>query len=120
MSPFKPENYKFIRDFYAAEDTRYTVPILWDTKTETIVNNESSEIIRIFNSAFNEFAENPKLDLAPESLAKEMEEVDCWIYPGINNGVYRCGFAETQEAYDTAIKILFDNLDRLDDHLGKR
>jgi putative glutathione S-transferase len=93
LSPYKPEKYQFVRDFYTAEDTKYTVPILWDTKTETIVSNESSEIIQILNSAFNEFAENPKLDFAPESLAKEMEEVDSWTYEGINNGVYKCGFS---------------------------
>lgn len=71
------------------------MPVLWDTKTKTIVNNESSEIIKIFNSAFHEFAENPSIDLAPTSLIAAMEEADSWIYEGINNGVYKCGFAVT-------------------------
>ncbi len=72
---------------------KYSVPVLWDTYTRQIVNNESSEIIKMFNSEFNEFAENPNLDLAPELLKQNMEEVDSWTYEGINNGVYKCGFA---------------------------
>ena len=72
---------------------RYSVPVLWDTKTKTIVNNESAEIVLMLNSAFNEFADNPNLDLAPEELKQAMDEVDPWIYDGINNGVYKCGFA---------------------------
>ena len=74
---------------------KYTVPLLWDLQTRQIVNNESSDIIKMFNTEFNEFAENPKLDLAPESLKQEMELVDSWTYEGINNGVYKCGFAQT-------------------------
>ena len=72
---------------------RYSVPVLWDTKTKTIVNNESAEIVLMLNSAFNEFADNPNLDLAPAELKQAMDEVDPWIYDGINNGVYKCGFA---------------------------
>lgn len=82
---------------------KYCVPILWDKKLKTIVNNESSEIIQMLNSEFNDFATNPKLDLAPKSAKKAMAAVDPWIYDNINNGVYRCGFATSQESYDTAI-----------------
>ena len=71
------------------------MPVLWDTKIKKIVNNESSEIIKIFNSAFNDLAENPKLDLAPSSLIPVMEEVDSWVYEGVNQGVYKVGFAVT-------------------------
>ena len=71
------------------------MPVLWDTKMKKIVNNESSEIIKIFNSAFNDLAENPKLDLAPSSLIPVMEEVDSWVYEGVNQGVYKVGFAVT-------------------------
>ena len=71
------------------------MPVLWDTKMKKIVNNESSEIIKIFNSAFNDLAENPKLDLAPSSLILVMEEVDSWVYEGVNQGVYKVGFALT-------------------------
>ena len=74
---------------------KYSVPVLWDTKMKKIVNNESSEIIKIFNSAFNDLAENPKLDLAPSSLILVMEEVDSWVYEGVNQGVYKVGFAVT-------------------------
>ena len=84
------------------------------------MNNESSEIIQILSSAFNEFAENKELDLAPEEMTKAMEEVDEWIYEGINNGVYRCGFAITQSAYNEAINNLFGSMERLEDLLATR
>lgn len=80
------------------------MPVLWDTKTSTIVNNESSEIIRMFNSNFNHLASNPSLDLYPEALQGAIDSANDWIYPTINNGVYRCGFATSQEAYDVAFK----------------
>lgn len=98
---------KFVRDLYdIAGDTngKYTVPVLWDTKERTIVNNESSEILRIFNTAFNDFAKNPELDLYPANLRSEIDAVNEWIYPNINNGVYRCGFATTQGAYEQAFE----------------
>jgi len=81
---------------------KYTVPVLFDKKLQTIVNNESSEIIRMLNSEFNTFAEHPELDLYPENLRKEIDEVNSWIYTTINNGVYKCGFATAQSAYDQA------------------
>ena len=95
-----------VRELYeAANDSvgKYTVPILWDTKLNTIVNNDSSEIIRILNSEFNDFAQNPDFDLFPDRSRKEIEAVNEWVYPTMNNGVYRCGFASSQEAYDIAI-----------------
>ena len=92
---------------------RSTVPVLWDTQTKTIVNNESAEIIVILNS-LNEFATNPTLDLYPESLRAQIEQWNDKIYHTVNNGVYRCGFAQTQEAYEQACNELFDTLDELD------
>ncbi len=97
---------KSIREIYLkVNDTtgKYILPILWDKKLETIVSNESSEIIRVLNSEFNEFAKNPDLDLYPSEFAKEIDEVNKWIYPTFNNGVYRCGLSSTQESYDEAI-----------------
>ncbi|XP_077990859.1 glutathionyl-hydroquinone reductase YqjG-like [Glandiceps talaboti] len=101
---------------------RFTVPVLFDKKTNTIVNNESSEIIRMFNTEFNEFCkteEQKKLHLYPEHLKEKIDEVNEWIYPYINNGVYRCGFAKTQEAYDDAVKLLFEHLDKVEGILSK-
>ncbi|CAB9513518.1 Glutathionyl-hydroquinone reductase [Seminavis robusta] len=114
-----------IRDVYEkAKDTegKYTVPILWDKKKETIVSNESAEIIQMFNSAFNGkgLAKNPDLDLAPKELLDAMKEADDWIYPNINNGVYRCGFAQSQGAYDKAIEDLTNSFDRLEEILKKQ
>ena len=89
-----------LRDLYEkAGDTdgKYTVPVLWDKKTSTIVSNESADIIKMLNSEFNEFAKHPDLDLDPTDLHSAMEEADSWVYPNINNGVYRCGFARSQE-----------------------
>lgn len=77
---------------------RYTVPVLWDSKTKKIVNNESSEIIRMFNSAFDSIAKHPEIDLRPPHLADRIDELNDWMYERINNGVYKCGFATTQEA----------------------
>ena len=99
---------------------RVTVPLLWDTKTNRAVNNESSEIIRMLGSEFNEFAENPELDLYPEPLREEIDEINARVYDSVNNGVYRAGFATTQEAYEEAFDELFGELDRLDALLADR
>ncbi len=111
-----------LREVYCAADTNYagsiTVPVLWDKKQKTIVNNESAEIIRLFNSEFNRFAKNPDLDLYPGELAAQIDELNAWIYRDINNGVYRCGFAQTQRAYDRAFTRLFAALDRVETILG--
>lgn len=79
-------------------DGRITVPVLWDKQTSTIVNNESAEIIRMFNSEFNAIAKNPELDLYPAELQKQIDEMNEFVYPNINDGVYKCGFAKSQSA----------------------
>ncbi|ESK92436.1 glutathione s-transferase [Moniliophthora roreri MCA 2997] len=98
---------------------RFTVPVLWDKQTHTIVNNESSEIIRTLNTAFNDFIppEKAQIDLYPQNLRAEIDAVNEWVYPDINNGVYRSGFATTQGAYETAVKQLFASLDRVEEIL---
>ncbi|HCE3507896.1 TPA: glutathione S-transferase family protein [Vibrio parahaemolyticus] len=96
---------------------RVTVPVLWDKKTNTIVSNESSEIIRMFNSAFNDLTGNHD-DYYPEPLRGVIDEWNDYIYPNVNNGVYRCGFATSQEAYEEAFESLFSTLDKIDAHLA--
>ncbi|GMH26038.1 hypothetical protein Nepgr_027881 [Nepenthes gracilis] len=99
---------------------KFTVPVLWDKKRKTIVNNESSEIIRMLNSEFNDFAANADLDLYPPHLRSQIDEINEWVLDGINSGVYKTGFAKTQEAYDGAVKKLFEALDRCEDILSKQ
>ncbi len=96
---------------------RVTVPVLWDKKTQTIVSNESSEIIRMFNSAFNSLTGNED-DYYPDALRTVVDQWNEFVYPNVNNGVYRCGFATTQTAYEEAYESLFDALDKLDAHLS--
>lgn len=96
---------------------RVTVPVLWDTKTNTIVSNESSEIIRMFNSAFDGIGAAP-VDFYPERLRNEIDALNDRIYDTVNNGVYKCGFARTQKAYEEAVAPLFDTLDWLDELLS--
>lgn len=95
---------------------RVTVPVLWDRQGETIVNNESAEIIRIFNSGFGELADNT-VDYYPEALRTQIDEINADVYEHINNGVYRCGFATRQPAYERAYRQLFDALDRCEQRL---
>lgn len=113
----------FMRDVYTDVDPkvsgRVTVPVLFDTKTNSIVSNESSEIIRMFNSAFNGLTGNTK-DYWPEDIRAEIEDVNARIYSTLNNGVYKSGFASTQEAYDAAVHPLFDTLDWLEERLSTR
>jgi putative glutathione S-transferase len=97
-----------------------TVPVLWDKKVGTIVNNESSEIIRMLNTEFQEFAAHPRLDLYPPALRATIDETNDWVYPSINNGVYRSGFAQSQGAYEGAVSELFDALDRVEGILSKQ
>ncbi|QIA62931.1 glutathione S-transferase family protein [Vibrio astriarenae] len=97
---------------------RVTVPVLWDKKTQTIVSNESSEIIRMFNSAFNSITGNDN-DYYPLSLRNTIDEWNDYIYPNINNGVYRCGFATTQQAYEDAYHSLFEALEKIESHLRR-
>ncbi|KAI8972888.1 glutathione S-transferase [Trametes punicea] len=95
---------------------RFTVPVLWDKKTETIVNNESAEIVRILNSAFNHLlpADKAAIDLYPAHLRKEIDELNEWVYETVNNGVYKAGFATAQKAYEAAVIPLFESLDKLE------
>lgn len=95
---------------------RVTVPVLWDKQTQTIVSNESSEIIRMFNREFDQLTGNT-VDYYPKPLRSLIDEWNEFIYPAINNGVYRCGFATTQEAYEEAYEQLFSALDRVERHL---
>lgn len=99
--------------------TRVTVPVLWDKKTNRIVNNESAEIIRIFNTAFNDLTGNTQ-DYYPSALSAEIDDVNDYVYHRINNGVYKAGFATTQEAYEQALSALFEGLDVLDQKLSKQ
>lgn len=114
-------NSKFAYQIYTKASpgltSRVTVPILWDTQTETIVSNESSEIIRMFNSAFDHLTGNTA-DFWPEDLRDAIEPVNTRIYDTLNNGVYKAGFATTQEAYNAAIEPLFDTLMWLEEHLA--
>lgn len=98
---------------------RVTVPVLWDKKTQTIVSNESPEIIRMFNSAFDGVGAKAG-DYYPQALRAEIDDLNERIYEPVNNGVYKCGFATTQEAYEEALTPLFGTLDWLDDRLSKQ
>ena len=98
---------------------RVTVPVLWDKQTKTIVSNESPEIIRMFNSTFDEVGA-AQGDYYPEHLRSEIDALNDRIYTTVNNGVYRCGFATTQAAYEEAITPLFDTLDWLEDILSRK
>jgi glutathionyl-hydroquinone reductase len=98
---------------------RATVPVLWDRETRTIVNNESSEIIRMLNAEFDEFGD-AALDLYPAALRGAIDETNAFVYDAINNGVYRCGFARTQAAYEQSFRKLFAALDSLEERLGRQ
>lgn len=114
--------YKFMYEVYTRADVNFTgqitVPVLWDKKRNTIVNNESSEIIRMLNSAFNELTGN-KTDYYPETLRCKIDKVNQPIYDNINNGVYRCGFANTQPAYEKAFDRLFNELANVENILSE-
>jgi glutathionyl-hydroquinone reductase len=115
-------DYPYARDIYTHADPKFsgrvTVPILWDKVNETIVSNESSEIIRMFNSAFDTITGNTA-DYWPEHLRDDIETVNSRVYDTVNNGVYKCGFATTQTAYDEAVHPLFDSLDWIEGILAK-
>jgi glutathionyl-hydroquinone reductase len=97
---------------------RVTVPVLWDRGRDTIVSNESSDIVRMLNSAFDGLTGN-HVDLYPEPLRAEIDDVNALVYPNINNGVYRCGFATRQDAYERAYRDLFAALDRVEERLSR-
>lgn len=111
-----PQFYQHLHKTYAG---RATVPVLWDTHKNAIVNNESAEIIEILNAAFNDWAQQPHLDLYPAALSDAIEQWNSRIYAAVNNGVYRCGFAQTQTAYEAACNELFEMLDRIEQTLGQ-
>lgn len=114
---------RFLHEVYRAADRTYTgrvtVPVLWDKQTGAIVNNESADIIRIFNSAFDAVGAAPG-DYYPEPLRGDIDALNARIYDTVNNGVYRAGFATRQEAYDEAVTALFSSLDWLEDRLSRR
>lgn len=116
------EGCQTLRELYNLSQPGYsgrcTIPVLWDKQTKTIVNNESAEIIVMLNAEFNEFAQHPEVDLYPELCRVEIDRWNEKIYPAVNNGVYRCGFAQTQAAYDAANSELFTTLDEIDQVLA--
>jgi len=125
---FPDEKMEYLRQIYnkstapAIYEGRVTVPVLFDKKTNKIVSNESSEIIEMLNSEFNNngLAKNPSLDLYPSKWKKEIDELNEWVYNTVNNGVYKCGFATQQKPYEQAYQELFASLERLDDILDKK
>jgi len=112
----------YMHEVYTGADPDYsgrvTVPVLWDKQTDTIVSNESSEIIRMFNSAFDEVGARPG-DYYPEDLREEIDEINARVYSNVNNGVYKAGFATTQAAYEEAVIPLFETLDWLEARLSQ-
>ena len=119
--PDPVNGFGFLSEAYRATDPEYdgriTVPVLWDKRGERAVNNDSAEIIRMLNSAFDEWGD-PSVDLYPADLRDEIDAINADVYEHVNNGVYRAGFAKTQFAYEEAFDGLFDALDRIDRRLG--
>jgi putative glutathione S-transferase len=119
--PDSVNGFRYLREAYTGADPQYTgrvtVPVLWDRQTRSIVNNESSEIIRMLNSAFDAFTP-AKTDYYLEPLRTQIDAINTVVYEGVNNGVYRCGFASSQAAYEQAFDALFAALDELDRRLG--
>jgi putative glutathione S-transferase len=115
--------FRFLREAYAATDPsvlgRVTVPVLWDKESHVIVNNSEDDICRMFNDVFGRFG-NAAVDLFPQELAREQDELSAFIYKTTNNGVYRAGFASSQAAYERAVRKLFDALDQLDVRLSRQ
>lgn len=114
---------EWLHQLYTRADPRFTgratVPVLWDKQTRTIVNNESADIVRMLNSGFGELA-RADIDLYPQHLRDEIDHLNAEIYPKLNNGVYRAGFATTQLSYEEAVNDVFAMLDKLENHLAKR
>ncbi|WP_318468467.1 glutathione S-transferase family protein [Photobacterium leiognathi] len=114
-------NAQFLHQIYTQADPDYTgrvtVPVLWDKHKQTIVSNESADIIRMLNSAFDDVGA-VKVDFYPQALRQQIDELNDFVYANINNGVYRAGFATTQEAYDEAVVALFDALDVIEQRLS--
>ena len=116
--------WSFLSEAYQASDPefegRVTVPVLWDRERGVIVNNESADILRMLNSAFDAWAEHPERDLYPQPLRDEIDAVNARVYETVNNGVYKAGFASTQQAYEEAVRPLFETLDWLEQRLSTR
>ncbi|KAL1616250.1 hypothetical protein SLS54_008543 [Diplodia seriata] len=121
---------KYLREVYLKADPQYegrvTVPTLWDRHRNTVVNNESSEIIRMFYTAFDHLlpphrreASKGTAGLLPDHLRESIDAMNAWVYDTVNNGVYKCGFATAQKAYDASIFPLFESLDRIEAHLAE-
>ncbi|MCP1727022.1 putative glutathione S-transferase [Natronospira proteinivora] len=114
---------RFLREIYTQADPKYTgrvtVPVVWDKVRETIVTNESAEIIRMLNTAFQEFTP-VETDYYPAELRQDIDEINEQVYHQVNNGVYRCGFATSQTAYNEAFDNLFRALDQLEDRLSRQ
>jgi putative glutathione S-transferase len=119
--PDRTNGFTYLHQLYTATRPDYTgrvlVPVLWDTQTRTIVSNESADIMRMLNQAFNAFGDE-RVDLYPAPLRDEIDRINQFIYDNINNGVYRCGFASSQAAYEQAFARLFDALDRIESLLA--
>lgn len=115
--------FRFLREAYVATDPQYrgrvTVPVLWDRVTGRIVSNSDDDMMRMFNCEFNRFTTST-LDLYPDKLRMEIDELNDFIYENVNDGVYRAGFATSQRAYERAVRRLFDTLDQLDARLARR
>ncbi|MCF4097037.1 glutathione S-transferase family protein [Maritalea mediterranea] len=113
----------YMHQIYTKADPHYTgratVPVLWDKKRQTIVNNESADILRMLNQSFSEIVPT-QLDLYPDALASEIDVLNDWLYHGLNNGVYRAGFAQSQEAYAEAFDDVFATLEKLEDRLAQQ
>jgi glutathionyl-hydroquinone reductase len=122
-TPDRVNGFNYLLQAYAASNPHYTgkvtVPTLWDKKTKRIVNNESSEIIRMLNAEFGTLGADPT-DFYPKHLRAEIDSVNAQVYANINNGVYRCGFARSQAAYDEAYDALFATLDEIEARLGRQ
>lgn len=120
------ESFTHLRDIYFQSEPnyegRFTVPVLYDKVQQKIVNNESSEILRMLETEFDDLIDEqhraPALDLYPADLRREIDAAHEWQYDTINNGVYKAGFATTQEAYERNVRALFDSLDRVEKHLA--
>jgi putative glutathione S-transferase len=114
---------RYLRDIYLLADPHYsgrvTVPVLWDKRTRTIVSNESAEIIRMLNREFDAYTD-ARTDYCPEELRGEIDAINDFVYTEINNGVYRCGFASRQEAYEQNFDRLFAALDEIEARLGRQ
>uniref|UniRef100_A0A7S3JWK3 GST C-terminal domain-containing protein n=1 Tax=Aureoumbra lagunensis TaxID=44058 RepID=A0A7S3JWK3_9STRA len=125
----EPHGFEYLDELYEYAEPGYrescpqrpsfTVPILFDDKTQTIVNNESGDIIEMLNADFNAFAKNAHLDLNPIALHEAQEQINAIVYPGINDGVYRCGFAQTQAAYEFAYNEHWKAMDKIENLLSE-